>query len=116
QLVVALLPQRGPGSPSPAGGAGPLVHLWFSVLRPLTMHRGSVMVPEASEKDAALYKEVHDFARARSILPFAISTLALVFLLVNLGASSSYRGMWKKVLIGAIVLAFFQFVIVPILI
>ncbi|CAM9499525.1 unnamed protein product [Scytosiphon promiscuus] len=89
---------------------------WFSVLRPLTMHRGRVMIPESSQGDAALYREVRSFARRRAILPFVFTTAFLLFLLVNLGESSSDEGMGRKVLIGGFALAFLQFVLIPLLI
>ncbi|CAM9298163.1 unnamed protein product, partial [Hapterophycus canaliculatus] len=89
---------------------------WFSVLRPLTMHRGRIMIPESSQGDADLYEEVRSFARKRAILPFVFTTALLLFLLVNLGASSSDEHMGRKVLIGGFALAFLQFVVVPLLI
>eukprot|EP00903_Cladosiphon_okamuranus_P020047 g18414.t1 len=89
---------------------------WFSVLRPLTMHRGRVMIPESSQGDEQLYREVRSFARRRAILPFLFTTAVLLFLLVNLGASSSDEDMPRKVLIGAFLLAFLQLGIIPLLI
>ncbi|CAM9659287.1 unnamed protein product, partial [Sphacelaria rigidula] len=95
---------------------------WFNVLRPLTMCRGRVMIPESSHDDAVLYHEVMRFARARAILPFVFSTVLVILLLVNLGVSSSEEGMDEKVRIGAIALYWglwlfgLQFIMIPLLI
>ncbi|CAM9552656.1 unnamed protein product, partial [Ectocarpus sp. 13 AM-2016] len=91
---------------------------WFSVLRPLTMHKGRVMIPnpETNQSDPVLFREVRAFARRRAVLPFVFMTLLLLFLLINLGMSSSVEGMDRKVLIGSAVLFALQFMVVPLLV
>ncbi|CAM9625550.1 unnamed protein product [Ectocarpus sp. 6 AP-2014] len=91
---------------------------WFSVLRPLTMHKGRVMIPnpETNQSDPVLFREVRAFARRRATLPFVFMTLLLLFLLINLGVSSSAEGMGRKVLIGSAILFALQFVVVPLLV
>lgn len=71
---------------------------------------------EACRADPVLYKEVRQFARMKYVFPFIVTTVMLVFLLVNLGASSSDSDMPKKVLIGGLFLVLLQFVVVPLLI
>lgn len=68
---------------------------------------------ESSQGDYSLFREVRAFARKRAILPFVFTTAFLLFLLVNLGSSSSDEKMGQKVLIGALLLAFLQFCIIP---
>lgn len=51
----------------------------------------------------------------RAVLPFVFTTALLLFLLVNLGASSSDEDMGDEVLIGGCVLALLMFVL-PLLI
>lgn len=60
----------------------------------------TVHIRESSQSDEVLYREVRSFARRRAILPFVFTSAILLFLLINLGASSSDQAMPRKVLIG----------------
>ena len=71
---------------------------------------------ETSQNDPVLYREVRSFARRRAILPFAFTTVFLVFLMVNLGTSNSGEGMGRNVLVGSSLLVLLQFGAVPFLI